>query len=339
MNKTKNLLSCIAVVLAFLLVLLFATRLLQPKYAQDLVEGGMLREYYSQAEDHDLIFVGDCEVYANFSPLEMYDAAGITAYVRGSSQQLIWQSYYILKETFRYEKPKVVIYNVNAMRYSEPVSEAYNRLTIDGMKWSQEKVGIIRSSMTEEERFLDYVFPILRYHARFDALKKEDLIWFFQNKCNTHQGYLMNKGIKPAENIPTKRPLADYSFGEICWEYLDKMRLLCQENGTQLVLIKAPSLYPHWYEEYDRQIADYAAQHGLPYYNLLNLAQQIGIDYSLDTYDGGLHLNLTGATKLSRYFAQMLQRDLSLPDRRSESAIAARYDKLLDAYRQEAQLP
>ena len=131
-----NVLSITAVVLVFCLVLSLATMLLQPKYMTDLVEGSMLSQYYRETGDHDVIFIGDCEVYANFSPMEMYRQEGITAYVRGSSQQLIWQSYYVLKETFEYETPKVVVYNVNAMRYSEPVSEAYNRLTIDKMKWS-----------------------------------------------------------------------------------------------------------------------------------------------------------------------------------------------------------
>ncbi len=337
MKKRNSVLACAAVILCFLLLFCLANRLLQPKYATDLVEGGMLRSYYKEAGSHDVIFIGDCEVYANFSPLEMYSHSGITAYVRGSSQQLIWQSYYILAETLRYETPKVVVYNVNAMRYSEPVSEAYNRLTIDGMRWSSEKVGIIRASMMEEESFLSYVFPVLRYHSRFDELTGEDLIWLLQNKDNTFNGFLMNQGVKPAGTLPAKRPLADYAFGDICWEYLDRMRLLCEEKGVSLVLIKAPSLYPYWYEEYDRQIADYAQTHGLRYYNLLPDAEAIGIDYQTDTYDGGLHLNLAGATKLSRFFADRLQEDFSLRDWREDPVISQIYQQKLEEYSRQIQ--
>ena len=123
-EKLKTAASIVAVLLVFVLLLGFFTRLLQPKYMEDLVEGSMISQYYGEYGGHDVIFIGDCEVYANFTPMEMYREQGITAYVRGSSQQLIWQSYYILQETFRYEIPKVVVYNVNAMRYSEPVSEA-----------------------------------------------------------------------------------------------------------------------------------------------------------------------------------------------------------------------
>lgn len=335
-NTLKNLLSVGAVLLTFALLLSFATALLQPKYMTDLEEGSFISQYYREAGGHDVIFIGDCEVYANFSPMELYRSRGITAYVRGTSQQLIWQSYYILEETLRYETPKAVVYNVNAMRYSEPVSEAYNRLTIDQMRWSPSKVGIIQASMMEEEDFLSYVFPILRYHSRFDKLTGEDMEYLFRVKDNTFNGYQMNKSILPLESLPTKRPLANYQFGDICYEYLDKMRALCQSKGVELILIKAPSQYPYWYEEYDEQMESYAEKYGLSFYNFTECVEEIGLDFALDTYDAGLHLNLTGATKMSRYFADILADDHGIPDRRQDPQVAGIYDEKLRLYDAEA---
>ncbi len=333
----KNVLSVTAVLLVFVLVLGLVTRLLQPKYMETLVEGSMLSQYYEEYGDHDVIFIGDCEVYANFTPMEMYRSQGLTAYVRGSSQQLIWQSYYVLKETLEYEIPKVVVFNVNSMRYGEPISEAFNRLTIDQMKWSADKVAMIQASMMEEEDFLSYVFPILRYHSRFDELASEDLQYLFRIQDNTWQGYQLHTEINPVGTLPTKRVLASYDFGDICWEYLDKMRLLCEENGAQLVLIKAPSLYPYWYDEYDAQIRDYAQEHGLKFYNLVDQIDTIGLDFSQDTYDGGLHLNLAGATKLSTYFSRILTEDFSLADHRNDPEISALYEAKLSLYDMETQ--
>ena len=332
----KNVLSVLAVLLVFALAVGLASRLLQPKYMTDLVEGSFTSQYYREAGGHDVIFIGDCEVYSNFSPMELYREAGITAYVRGNSQQLIWQSYHILEETFRYETPKVVVWNVNAMRYSEPVSEAYNRLALDKMRWSEEKVKMILASMTEEEQFLSYVFPILRYHARFDELTGEDLTWFFGEKDNTFNGYLMEKGVVPLEKLPRMRPQVDYAFGEICWEYLDKMRTLCEANGTELILIKAPSVYPFWYDEYDTQMEQYAAEHGLVFYNFLDYVEEMGIDYTTDTYDAGLHLNLQGATKLSAFFAELLAQNHGLEDHREDPEIADIYNEKLRLYDEEA---
>ena len=327
-RNIKTALSVTAVVLAFALAFVFLNMLVQPKYATDLVEGGMISEYYDRAGGHDVVFVGDCEVYANFTPMEMYREAGIKAYVRGTSQQLVWQSYYILEETFRYESPKVVVFNVNAMRYSQPVKEEYHRLTIDEMRWSAQKVGIIQASMTEDENFLSYVFPILRYHSRITQLTAEDITYLFDDEQITWQGHLVNDQVKPLGRLPSKKALADYSFGDICWDYLEKMRLLCEENGAELILIKAPSVYPYWYDEYDAQIEEYATKHGLSFYNFLDYVDQIGIDYQVDTYDAGLHMNLSGATKLSAYFAKILSQEHNVPDHRGDAA----FDEMLKAY-------
>lgn len=329
----KKVIKTIFILIIFILIFVFLNILLEPKYADTLVEGSMISQYYSEPKDHEVIFIGDCEVYANFSPMFMYEQDGIKAYVRGSSQQMIWQSYYILKETLKYETPKVVVLNVNSMRYgkdSDKVSEAYNRLTIDNMKWSKEKVKIINESMTDEETFLSYVFPILRYHSRFDELTKEDLEYLFKDKTNTYNGFLVNKNIKPAQNLPTKRKLANYEFNTECYEYLDRITNLCKENDIKLVLIKAPSLYPYWYDEYDEQIRTYAEEHGIDYYNLLENIEEIGIDYSVDTYDGGLHLNLTGATKLSKYFSKILSNNYNLADYSGDKV----YDKKLEQYKE-----
>lgn len=332
MKNRKTVLSVIAVLMVFLAVFCLATQLLTPKYMTDLVEGSMISQYYRESGGHDVIFIGDCEVYANYSPMELYRTCGITSYIRGTSQQLIWQSYYVLKETLRYETPRAVVLNVNAMRYGEPVKEAFNRLTIDQMRWSAEKIGMIRASMTEEETFASYVFPILRYHSRFDELTKEDFEYLFKVKDNTYNGYLVNKNIKPAGTLPAKRPLADYRFADVCYEYLDRITELCKEKGVELILVKAPSLYPYWYEQYDEQMAEYARENGLAYYNFTACIEDIGLDFQVDTYDAGLHLNHTGAEKLSRYFGQILAENHGIPDRRNDPDVAAVYDEKLKRY-------
>ena len=331
--KVKTVIRVILIIVLFILLFVFLNMLLQPKYMETLVEGSMISQYYNEPKDHEVIFIGDCEVYANFSPMVMYEEQGIKAYVRGSSQQLIWQSYQILKETLKYEKPKVVVFNVNSMRYdkdSDKVNEAYNRLTIDKMKWSKEKIDIIKDSMTEDETFISYIFPILRYHSRYDELTLEDLKYLFTRKNNTYNGFLINKNIKGVTSLPTQRRLAQTEFNEECYDYLDKITNLCKENDIKLVLIKAPSLYPYWYDEYDEQIRKYAEEKEIDYYNLKNNVEEIGIDYSVDTYDGGLHLNLTGATKLSSFFARLLKENYELTDYRGDAV----YEEKLKEYKE-----
>lgn len=326
-------------------ILLLLQALLVPKYMDNTKEGALIAEYYDNAGNNDVIFIGDCEVYENFSPITLWEEYGITSYIRGSAQQLIWQSYYLMEETFRYETPDVIVFNVLSMKYDTPKStgsqsqrEAYNRMTLDGMRWSSSKWDAIYASMTEEEKQWEaqysYIFPLLRYHDRWNQLTKDDFTYWFHRDQVSDNGYLMQTGIKPLQDEHTERPLADYTLGQTSWDYLDKMVELCEKHGTQLVLIKAPALSPVWWEQWDQQVEAYAQEKGLLYINMLDYQQEIGIDWSVDTYDTGLHLNVYGAEKASRWFGNILAQQCGVADRREDAAISAQWAEKVELYYQ-----
>lgn len=334
-SNTKKRLEIVLAALIAVLSLGLLQRLLMPKYMSGAVEGAMIAEYYEEEKDHDVIFVGDCELYENFSPVTLWEKYGINSYIRGSAQQLIWQSYYLMEETFAYEKPDVVVFNVLAMQYDQPQRESYNRMTLDGMKWSGSKISSVFASMTPEEHFLDYVFPLLRYHSRWNDLTREDFTYFLKRDKVTHNGYYMRVDALPAENVPEGKLLANYQFGDNAYRYLDKMTKLCEENGVELVLVKAPSLVPYWYEEWDEQMETYAREHSLKYYNFLEDIDRIGLDFDTDTYDAGLHLNLSGAEKLSSYFGKILTGECGLKSRRGETGLEASWREKIARYEAE----
>ena len=312
-------------------------RLLVPKYVDGIVEGAFIAEYYREEKDFDVIFIGDCEVYENFSPIVLWENYGINSYIRGSAEQYIWQSYYLLEDTLRYETPDVVVFNIQSLQFSESQNEAYNRMTLEGMEWSGAKVNSILASMKKEESFLEYVFPILRYHSRWSELSSTDIQYMFSTKPVSHNGYYMRVDVRPAENVPVGRPLGDYSFGDNAWKYLDMMVELCREKGITLLLIKAPSLYPYWYDQWEEQVDAYALEKGLTYINFLELIDEIGIDYAHDTYDAGLHMNLSGAEKLADWLGRYLSTEVGLEDRRGEAALQRIWAGKIAAYEAEKQ--
>jgi len=332
-QKTKTILKIVLSIAVILIFLGLLQRLLVPKYVDDVIEGAFIAEYYEEEnKEFDVIMIGDCEVYENFTPLVLWEEYGIHSFIRGSAEQYVWQSYYMLEDTLRYYTPKVVVFNVLAMNTNRSNSEAYNRMTLEGMEWSMSKVNAIKASMTDEEKFLDYVFPILRYHTRWSELTWNDVRYMFHKKPVSYSGYYMRIDEKPATGIPPKKMLTDYSFGDNAWQYLDKMTQLCKENDIQLVLIKAPSLYPHWYEEWELQIEEYAAEHELRYINFLEHTEEIGLDFNKDTYDAGLHMNLSGATKLTSYFGEILTEQCQVENRSAEEELQEIWKKKRQAY-------
>jgi len=341
--KKKLFIIILITVVAAAGILFLLQALLMPKYMSDIQEGAMIQEYYDNAGGNDVVFISDCEVYENFSPVTLWQDYGITSYIRGSAQQLIWQSYYLMEETFRYETPKVMVFNVLEMKYDTPAStgassqrEAYNRMTLDGMRWSSSKWDSIQASMTEEEKQKDgvwtYIFPILRYHDRWSEISGEDFKYMFSRDQVTDNGYLMQVKINPVGDEYPVIPLVDYQFGDNAYYYLDKMVNLCKLHGTQLVLVKAPTLSPIWYDEWDEQMVEYAKKHDLLYINFLDKIDEIGIDWNTDTYDQGLHLNVYGAEKLSKYFGRILSEELGMPDHRTEALPSAIWQEKCETY-------
>ena len=340
--KKTRWLRALCVVLALLILAAIPAVLspiLEPKYVTTSKEGSLTEEYYrSVAEtNHDVIFVGDCEIFESFIPAILWEEYGISSYLRGGAQQLVWHSYSMLEDALRYETPKAVVFNVYALCYGEPQKEAYNRMALDGMEWSPVKVEAIKASMTAEEHFIDYVFPFLRFHSRWSELTAEDLRYAYAEKpLVSDSGYLMQTGIVPVDpdNVFTPTPLLDPNLPKTAMDYLDKMRTLCADKGIELILIKAPTNFwrYHWYDEWDRQITDYAEAYDLTYYNLIPKATEMGLDMTTDTYDAGAHLNVYGAEKLTRYFGEILARDHAIPDRRGEGDTAAVWQERVEAY-------
>ena len=322
---TKKLLKPIIIILGIVLTLWLLQCILMPKYVSQNEEGILSQEYYDNIGDADVLFVGDCEVYSNFSTVKMWKDYGISSYIRGTPQQLIWHSYYMLKDTLRYETPKVVVFNVLSVKYGEPQSEAYNRLALDGMRWSSVKSDAVKASMTSKESYISYMFPLLRFHSRWSELSGEDFKYMFSREQLSCNGYVMRIDVKPVTDIPQPIPLEDYTISPVCMDYLDRMRVLCEENGIKFVLIKAPTLYPHWYDQWDAQIRGYAQKYKLDYINFLELTDEIGLNYQTDTYDAGMHMNLSGAEKLAGWFGNWLRSNTQVPDHRSEKAYSDRW--------------
>lgn len=332
----KRIKCAILALIVFGAVLFFLQILLVPKYMSRSREGNLIAEYYSEADagnTHQVILVGDCEVYEAFIPAVLWKEYGITSYVRGSPQQLIWQSYYLLEETFRYERPEAVVFNVLSMKYGEPQNEAYNRLTLDGMRWSGSKINAIKASMTEQESFLSYIFPILRFHTRWKELTADDLRYIFSRGKVSHNGYMLQTAIKPMTSNSKGGELIDYTLPDISFEYLDKMRVLCKKNGAELILVKSPAnTWKYWwYDEWDQQIRDYADKYGIAYYNYIN-NEEIGIDWSYDTYDGGVHLNVFGAEKVTSHLGEALSKKHGIKNMKNDIRIATVWEKKLREY-------
>ena len=327
----KGFITAVVLIAVSIVIFWLLQRLLMPKYQKGAIEGSFTEEYYKEKVPHDVIFFGDCDAYANYSPIKMYQEYGISSYIRGNGEQYIWQSYYLLRDTLKYETPKIVVLAVHGLQFDKPRYEAYNRMTLDGMRWSKDKVDAINASMIKGETFASYVFPIFRYHERWNKLTASDFEHIFSKEVTSHNGYYMRCDVMPYDNFPAKAPVYSKTFGSNAQYYLDQIRMLCEEKGIKLILVRAP-VETGWYQHWDKNLTKYAEEHGLKYLNFKSVSKEIGIDLSTDTYDTGVHLNIYGAEKLSVYFGKYLKDNYDLTDYRNVPEVAAEYAKKIEYY-------
>jgi hypothetical protein len=158
----------------------------------------------------------------------------------------------------------------------------------------------------------------------------------FSSPKVSHSGYLMQTGVVPMSEADAEDPreLLDYTLPAAAMEYLDKMRELCEENGSELILVKAPtnSWAYWWYDEWEEQIKEYANEKKVAYYNFIPLADEIGIDWQTDTYDEGLHLNVYGAEKFTKHLGALLSEKHGIASHKDEAEAASRWNNYLNEY-------
>ena len=334
---------CGVLVFVFLTVLLFGTAqmLLIPRDRSQNPEAFLLADYFdADVSSDEVVFLGDCEVYEAFSPATLWQEYGISSRVCGTPQQLMWHSYAILEEVFERSSPRVVVLGVYGLIYNEPQSEAYNRMVFDHLPTSLTKWEVMGDAMTAEESRVSYLLPLFRYHDRWSQLTGRDVSLLFESQAPVSvRGYLMKTDVV-AGGVPGHEgalPPREDAFGELALDYFDRIVSLCRDHGAELVLVKAPTdtwRYP-WHEEYEEKALALAEKYQLTYYNFLKDIEQIGLDFSTDTYDAGYHLNVYGAEKLSRYFGKILSQQYNLTDGRKDEAIAEAWSEDIARYKEQ----
>lgn len=272
----------------------------------------------------DVIFLGSSHIYSGISPVEMWNTYGIAGYNCTSSSQCAYKSYRFLLDIFKCQKPKVVIFDLLSLFMDETNDEISNRSALNYMRFSPNFLTTVHHSMNKKngETMESYIFPILRYHSRWEELSQVDFHIKKQRDCA--KGYDMRYGTKCMVKLTEdkfsflKEQPTDKTAGivEKSAGYIKDMVELCRQNGAQMVFIKTPvSDYTH---EKGNAMQKFADECGVKLIDYNRKWDELGIDYKVDFLDT-VHLNLNGAKKLSKYLGKTLADDFGMPDHRGET--------------------
>lgn len=283
----------------------------------------------------DVLCLGSSHMAYGLSPMKIYEDTHSVWYNLGSPVQSIGCSYYMAKKVFQSQSPRAVVMDVSNM-FSPDRNNGGWRFLMDGSALDLVKVEMAMDygSKSFGDGALSVFLPIIKYHTRWSELGKSDFnLW--EKKENHYAGgmYIISyvgPAILNADNmngtaeemmLRNEGFISYYSAGEYVekvitqplyspsiptenMEYVQKLLQLCEENGAELVLVAIPSLtYPQfnpsaWTKVHSDIIRQMAEELQVPFYDLLYDYNNV-VDFSTDSCDGGNHLNIRGAEKVS----------------------------------------
>ncbi len=94
--------------------------------------------------------------------------------------------------------------------------------------------------------------------------------------------------------------------------YLKKYNRFVEKRAVSFSLLSVPSP-KNWNAAKHQIVSEYARGGGIDFLDLNPLTQDLKIDWKTDSYDGGDHLNLSGAEKVTDYLGEYLKQRYHFP--------------------------
>ena len=310
-------------VIVFLILLFMLLKLLSgifvPKISQEIQT---VKSFYTEPENTlDIVFLGDSAVYRGISPIALWNEYGITSYTYATSAERIWTTYYTLQEALSYQTPKLIVLNTESIYMNVAQGETFFRLSMDNKKDSIVKFKAVTDPIYDNDLFdvVSFAFPVLRFHDRLEELTKSDFEIFGQDTHHYAKGFGMTAGIKPNtkyvnyfEYTEDQTPISETNLS-----YLNKIVDLCKEKNIPLLFISIPNAETWSYSKHN-SFAKYANEKDIPYIDFNVESDKYNLNWNTDTCDGGIHLNVFGAEKLTSDLGKYLVSNYTFEDHRED---------------------
>ena len=337
MEISKKILKVIIFIIVGVGILQLLTYIFVPKFIDQMDPAtARIKEYYTEKKNTiDVLFIGNSESSRGYSPIKIWEEYGITSYNYGSSMQTTQISYYKLKECLRCQKPRVVILEVNSFFEKDSKDEFYRRV-IDNWKLDYVKICTVFDKNLSLDNRLSYIFPIIRYHARWNELGKNDFkVLKKEYKSVSYKGTPMIVSQKPyiGEKDYMNKNKSKEEIPDNNLLYIQKIINLCKKHNIKLLMAEVPS--PNaWTLERNKIITELANKYEINFIDFNMLQKEINLDWDKDTYDEGKHLNIYGAEKVSNYIGKILSEKYNIPNHKNDANIADEWNEEAQRYEQ-----
>lgn len=341
MEKGSKIIRCIIFFAIGMIIIQTLTHVFVPKWVHPVDPASPRFDgFYSEKKDTlDVLVIGASDVGRGYSPITVWNKYGITSYNLGTSNQTMSLAYYVTKEAIKYQHPKVIVLDMDATFVDYDAPEGEYRKLFDNMKLDEVKLKAIFDDKVRADDQLSYIFPLLRFHARWDKLEAKDFKKSLKKEYQaiSYKGMAMNSDIKPY--IDTKKYMDEKGEVAIIPEenlyYIDKIVQLCKENGIELLWTEIPSA-TSWSLSRSKKTQELADKYGIEFidFNYESIRNELKFDWKKHTADVGNHLNVNGAEIISKYIGKVLSEKYDVPNRKNDKDISKKWEKEAKRYKE-----
>lgn len=312
---------------SFVIILLLITMtlnsifIIKTNHREKLLEG-----IYANTEDQlDVVLLGSSHMNSGISPNALWNQHGITSFNYATGGQPIDVTYYILKDVLKNHKNPIVVVDLYYLGLTDKFgAEGYVRSALDNLKFSFNKVDAIINS-TPRNQWLNYLFPIFKYHDRWKELTKND---FEFDPSNAYYEKGFDAGIDEygKENTSDPSTTGMVDLPPKSEEYLNKIIDLSKKEGFKLIFTATPHDYnstatsDHWEKEPAKmfnKVAEISKDNNIPFINYNQMMDEMGFDFKTDMFNTG-HLNVSGAEKITLTLGEFLKENYTLANHRTD---------------------
>ena len=323
MNK-KQVLKVILFVGLFLFMLRSVTYMLRTN--------GNIKEifvgFYAEPKNTlDVVIIGSSPVFPYYVAPEIWGEHGIAFYPLSSNQQRPRAAVYLVEEALKTQTPKLFIFELRQYAYEESTmmeNMAFTRGVTDNLKYSWNRIRLINDMVPDASERYIYYFDIFKYHSNWKTIVLPDQYTsFLYERLHPLKGYTVNTEVVPGEGIDcsmiTEKMQIPKEEEEMLYRLLDYL----QEKNLNALFIVSPMRLNEETQMKFNYMEDIIDSYGYSYLNLNDYYEELGIDFSMDFYDGGAHTNIFGAQKCTEFLGNYLAEHYEFEDKRGNQEYAA----------------
>jgi len=311
------------IILMLLTIALNSLFIIKTNHRAQIIEG-----IYSDIKTPlDVVLMGSSHIQALINPNTLWKQFGITSYNYATGGQPIDVTYYMLKEVLKTHKNPIVVVDLYYLGSTDKFgTEGYVRTALDNIKFSINKVqAIINCTPTKD--WLNYLFPIFKYHDRWKELTERDFI-FDPAETYYQKGFGASHELYGKANTPSPSTTDTVDIPPNSEKYLNKIIDLSKTEGFKLIFTNAPhdlsqtaasNVWEKQPEKMFNKVAEISKINNIPFIDYNNMFNELGFNFKTDMVNAG-HLNIFGAQKVTLDFGKYLKDNFILTDHRNDPA-------------------